>query len=45
VADAQAAITAADVVPKGYVLDWGGQFENLAEASARSPSSSRSCWC
>ncbi|MEQ1567736.1 MAG: CusA/CzcA family heavy metal efflux RND transporter [Myxococcota bacterium] len=35
VADAQAAITAADVVPKGYVLDWGGQFENLAEASAR----------
>jgi cobalt-zinc-cadmium resistance protein CzcA len=35
VADAQAAITAADVVPKGYVLDWGGQFENLAEASTR----------
>jgi cobalt-zinc-cadmium resistance protein CzcA len=35
VADAQEAITAADVVPKGYVLDWGGQFENLAEASAR----------
>jgi cobalt-zinc-cadmium resistance protein CzcA len=35
VADAQAAIAAADVVPKGYVLDWGGQFENLAAASAR----------
>jgi cobalt-zinc-cadmium resistance protein CzcA len=35
VADAQAAIAAADVVPKGYVLDWGGQFENLAEASTR----------
>jgi cobalt-zinc-cadmium resistance protein CzcA len=35
VSDAQAAITAANVVPKGYVLDWGGQFENLAEASTR----------
>ena len=35
VADAQAAIANADVVPKGYVLDWGGQFENLAEASTR----------
>jgi cobalt-zinc-cadmium resistance protein CzcA len=35
VAEAQAAIAAADVLPKGYVLDWGGQFENLAEASRR----------
>ena len=35
VAEAQAAITTADVVPKGYLIDWGGQFENLAEASAR----------
>lgn len=35
VGDAQAAIAAADVVPKGYVIDWGGQFENLADASAR----------
>ncbi|MFM2163119.1 MAG: hypothetical protein RLZZ383_2631 [Pseudomonadota bacterium] len=35
VTDAQAAIAAADVVPKGYLIDWGGQFENLAEASAR----------
>lgn len=35
VTDAQAAIARADVVPKGYALDWGGQFENLAQASAR----------
>jgi cobalt-zinc-cadmium resistance protein CzcA len=35
VADAQAAIAEADIVPKGYVLDWGGQFENLAKASTR----------
>ena len=35
VTEAQSAIAAADVLPEGYVLDWGGQFENLAEASGR----------
>jgi cobalt-zinc-cadmium resistance protein CzcA len=35
VADAQAALDRADLVPAGYFLDWGGQFENLAAASQR----------
>jgi cobalt-zinc-cadmium resistance protein CzcA len=35
VADAQERIAAADVLPDGYSLDWGGQFENLERASAR----------
>ena len=35
VADAQAAIAAEGRVPEGIVLDWGGAFENLREASAR----------
>jgi heavy metal efflux system protein len=35
VADAEAALQSADVVPAGYFLDWGGQFENLAAASKR----------
>jgi cobalt-zinc-cadmium resistance protein CzcA len=35
VADAQAALAAADVVPPSYYVDWGGQFENLAAASKR----------
>jgi cobalt-zinc-cadmium resistance protein CzcA len=35
VADAQAAIAAADVVPAGYFTEWGGQFKNLQDATAR----------
>jgi cobalt-zinc-cadmium resistance protein CzcA len=35
VADAQRAIAAAGVVPAGYFVDWGGQFENLEDASRR----------
>jgi len=35
VADAEQALRAADVVPPGYYVDWGGQFENLAAASKR----------
>ena len=35
VADAERALEAADVVPAGYYVDWGGQFENLAAASKR----------
>jgi len=35
VADAQAAIEQADVVPAGYFTDWGGQFKNLQTASRR----------
>ncbi len=35
VAEAQRAIDASDVIPAGYFGDWGGQFENLQEASAR----------
>jgi cobalt-zinc-cadmium resistance protein CzcA len=35
VADAKARIERAGVLPEGYTLDWGGQFENLADATAR----------
>jgi cobalt-zinc-cadmium resistance protein CzcA len=35
VADAQRAVESANVVPAGYFLEWGGQFENLQEASRR----------
>ncbi len=35
VADAQRAIETSGVVPPGYFTDWGGQFENLQEASRR----------
>jgi len=35
VAAAQKALEAADVVPAGYYVAWGGQFENLAAASKR----------
>ena len=35
VADAQRAVESANVVPTGYFLEWGGQFENLQEASRR----------
>ncbi|MDX2089704.1 MAG: CusA/CzcA family heavy metal efflux RND transporter [Kofleriaceae bacterium] len=35
VADAEEALAQADVVPAGYFVDWGGQFENLAAASKR----------
>ncbi len=35
VADAKATLEASDVIPAGYFTDWGGQFENLQEASRR----------
>ena len=35
VREAQGAIEAAGVVPAGYFIDWGGQFENLQAASKR----------
>ena len=35
VADAEAAIADAGDLPEGIVLDWGGSFENLQEASDR----------
>ncbi|MEJ7598409.1 MAG: CusA/CzcA family heavy metal efflux RND transporter [Kofleriaceae bacterium] len=35
VSAAEAALEEADVVPGGYYVDWGGQFENLAAASQR----------
>jgi cobalt-zinc-cadmium resistance protein CzcA len=35
VAEAQAAVTRAGVIPSGYFTDWGGQFENLQAASRR----------
>ena len=35
VGDAQAAVQAQVHLPPGYTLDWGGQFQNLQEATAR----------
>jgi cobalt-zinc-cadmium resistance protein CzcA len=35
VADAQAALEASGVIPAGYFTDWGGQFENLQQATRR----------
>jgi cobalt-zinc-cadmium resistance protein CzcA len=35
VAEAEDALHDADVIPAGYFVDWGGQFENLAQASER----------
>ncbi len=34
-AEAQEAIAGADLVPAGYYVEWGGQFQNLQAASAR----------
>lgn len=35
VSDAQRAVAEAGIVPAGYFTEWGGQFQNLQEASAR----------
>ena len=35
VAEAQARVAAEVVLPPGYYITWGGQFENLAQARAR----------
>src|SRR4051794_17068844 len=35
VAEAQAAVQCAVRLPPGYSMDWGGQFQNLQEATAR----------
>lgn len=35
VADAQQVIDESVALPPGYVVEWGGQFENLEQASAR----------
>ena len=35
VADAKRTLESSDVIPAGYFTDWGGQFENLQEASRR----------
>ncbi|MCA8924419.1 MAG: efflux RND transporter permease subunit [Planctomycetes bacterium] len=35
VADAQAAVAREVQLPTGWTIEWGGQFENLQEASAR----------
>ncbi len=35
VADAERAIQRSNLVPPGYFTEWGGQFENLQEASRR----------
>ncbi|MCG8420567.1 MAG: CusA/CzcA family heavy metal efflux RND transporter [Proteobacteria bacterium] len=35
VAEARERIAGSGVIPPGYYVEWGGQFKNLAEASAR----------
>ncbi|MGE0439865.1 MAG: efflux RND transporter permease subunit [Gemmatimonadales bacterium] len=35
VADAQESIQRANIIPAGYFTEWGGQFENLRDASRR----------
>ncbi|MFO0745732.1 MAG: efflux RND transporter permease subunit [Myxococcota bacterium] len=35
VADAQAAVAQADLIPPGYFTEWGGQFKNLTAATGR----------
>lgn len=35
VAEAQAKVTSGVVLPTGYTLDWGGQFENMQRAEKR----------
>ncbi|MBI3577839.1 MAG: efflux RND transporter permease subunit [Ignavibacteriales bacterium] len=35
VAEAQQKVTGAITLPKGYSMEWGGQFENLARAAKR----------
>ena len=35
VADAQVAVDRANVIPAGYFTEWGGQFKNLQQATAR----------
>ncbi len=35
VADARVALEASGVIPAGYFTDWGGQFENLQQATRR----------
>ncbi|MGH7528703.1 MAG: efflux RND transporter permease subunit [Gemmatimonadales bacterium] len=35
VADAQDVVARADVMPAGYFTEWGGQFKNLQQATAR----------
>ena len=35
VAEAEEAIQRSDVIPSGYFTEWGGQFENLQDASRR----------
>lgn len=35
VADAQTAIQLSDAIPAGYFTEWGGQFENLQDATRR----------
>ena len=35
VADAKAALERSGVIPAGYFTDWGGQFENLQQATRR----------
>jgi len=35
VGDAKRALAEADVIPAGYYVEWGGQFQNLEEATRR----------